>query len=629
MSGTAYRPDIDGLRAVAVLLVVLSHLGFHFVKGGFVGVDIFFVISGYLISSIIVSEAQADKFSLARFYERRIRRIGPALLVMMIATSALAYLYLFPSEMKQFATSAIYATLSASNIFFWSKSSYFDTVSDFQPLLHTWSLAVEEQFYLFFPLLITAVYRWVPTKLRATIVALASVSFAISAAQVVLAPTSAFYLPFGRAWELLMGTMVYLRLFPALTTRVQRNLASSAGAAMISVAAFQYSPKMPFPGVAALLPCVGTALVIAAGIEGASLVGKVLSVKPVVGIGLISYSLYLWHWPILVFQRLNSFLLLRASVHRVQLAVLCVSLVIAYLSWRFVEKPFRAPRPTVSRSMLFRVASACALTVVVISMAALTAQGIPSRYPREAVRVAQYQDYNARNEYRLGTCFITSQNTLSNFEWLNCLREDTGKRNMLLMGDSHAAQLWWGLTNMFPNINFMQATASGCEPTLEQSRGSNPNCAQLMSSIYSDFLQNHHVEQVLVAGQWQAPDLPRIQSTLMWMKSKGIRVTLFGPMVRYDSSLPRLLARAIQLNDPHIPDEHRYVELERLDRDMEGMSRELKVPYISFFKMLCSDGHCLEYVQGIPLQSDSSHLTREGSILVADRLRQSKQSIIF
>jgi peptidoglycan/LPS O-acetylase OafA/YrhL len=623
-----YRADINGLRGVAVILVVLYHLGIRSVRGGFIGVDVFFVISGFLISAIILSEVQSGKFSIGRFYERRIRRIGPALLFMMCSTVVLAYFYLLPSETKEFAKSLLAAVFSSANIFFWAKSGYFDTSSETQPLLHTWSLAVEEQFYLVFPLLIMAIHRWAPRRLKLSVILLTIISLVFGSIQVFVSPSSAFYLPFGRAWELLLGTLLYLKLFPEFERRWLRELGAGIGLALILTAGLVYSAKMPFPGLSAILPCLGTALIIAAGTSSTTVVGRLLSMKPMVALGLISYSLYLWHWPILVFQRLGTLLINGASAHTTQAAIFAGALGISYLSWRFVEEPFRRNHPPIPRRLLFTATGVSMFVVSALALVILKTGGFPNRYSEEAVRVTQYLDYSAEGEYRQGKCFITSGNRVSDFDASTCLAERADERNVLLIGDSHAAQLWWGLSNTYKDTNFMQATASGCLPTLEQASRSNPNCVQLMDGIYSDFLPKHRVDQVLIAGRWVKSDLGRLRATLTWLKERSINVVLFGPMIQYDSSFPRLLARSIQLKNPDFPDQHRLDEFERLDDEMRNMSAELGVSYVSFFKILCTDRHCVEYAQRVPLQFDNSHFTAEGSMLFAARLRTSDRQAV-
>ncbi len=303
-SGLKYRADIDGLRAVAVLSVLAFHIGLSRFGGGFVGVDVFFVISGYLISSIIFADINASRFTITGFYERRIRRIFPALVAMLVVASVVAVIYLLPGELVDYAKSLLAATGSASNVYFWSHSGYFASPTS-KPLLHTWSLAVEEQFYISFPLFLLLVRRFWPQRLRTAVVALFFLSFVSSCVVVSRNADTAFYMPYTRAWELLLGTLLSLNIFPRLRLAWTRNVATLTGIGMIGWSVLFYSQETLFPGASALLPCVGSALIIWAGEGGTSLVGSALSWRPVVFIGLISYSLYLWHWPVIVLRHMG------------------------------------------------------------------------------------------------------------------------------------------------------------------------------------------------------------------------------------------------------------------------------------------------------------------------------------
>lgn len=625
-STSHYRADIDGLRAVAVLLVFAYHLGTARVKGGFIGVDVFFVISGYLIGSIILSEIDRGKFSLLSFYERRVRRILPALFITLAVCALLAYKFLLPAELEAFAKSFLAATFSCSNILFYQQAGYFEGAAAMRPLLHTWSLAVEEQFYIFLPLFLLALRRYSPATRRMVVLAVATCSFLLSAWGAFHSPEAAFYLAHARAWELLLGTLLALNFVPRFSSPIWRNVGSAAGLMMILASAVLYQKTTPFPGLAAAVPCIGAALIIAAGRDGSSLVGTALSLRPMVFVGMISYSLYLWHWPLIVFQSASGILAQGLSPKTTKLVVLGISFMVATLSWRFVEQPFRDSRKRLPRPRLFQIATAAAAVLAIFGTTAMATRGFPSRYSAQAVRVASFlenADPTTEARYRVGTCFLTSRNPDATSVNEECLKFDPAKRNDLLIGDSHAAQLWFGLSSVFQDINFMEATSSGCKPTLEQPLGADERCSQIMRYVLEDYLKKNSVDSVLMAARWDSADLPRLQQTVTFLTQQGIKVVLFGPVVQYDSALPRLLAISIQKNDPSLPADHRVAYYEKLDQQMAQIARQLGVRYISYFNLICHQDVCLEYAaQDIPLQSDYGHLTGDGSVLIAAKIRE-------
>jgi hypothetical protein len=495
-----------------------------------------------------------------------------------------------------------------------------------KPLLHTWSLAVEEQFYVFLPLFLIGVRKFFPSKQRLIIIVVALLSFSVSSVGAFRSHDSTFYLAHTRAWELLLGTLLAMDCFPVISGTLWRNLAASCGAASIFLAGLLFNPATPFPGAAALLPCVGAALIIAAGKTGPSLVGRVLSFRPVVFVGMISYSLYLWHWPLIVFQGTDALLINGLSPKLTKLVIIFACFVLATLSWKFVEQPFRARRFGISRANVFGFASVAAALLLILGAGILVTKGFPSRYPEEAVKVASFlenTDATTDAQYRVGSCFLTSKNAFQDFKPSVCLQESNRMRNVLLLGDSHAAQLWFGLSSVFTDVNLMQATASGCKPTLDQSHSVEHKCSRLMEYIFSDYLKTHHIDTLIIAARWDGADLQPLQRTLTWAHSLGIEVVLFGPIIQYDSALPRLLATSIRSNDAAIPALHRVAYYESLDADMSRLVLTAPgVRYISYFKMLCPQSACLEYAgAGVPLQSDYGHLTSRGSLLVATKIR--------
>jgi peptidoglycan/LPS O-acetylase OafA/YrhL len=380
-----YRPDIDGLRAIAVLAVLFFHTSVPGFSGGFVGVDVFFVISGFLITSIILKDIRAERFSVARFYERRIRRIFPALFPL-IAFVLVIGTYLYDVDaFKNLGRSIAATTLFSSNILFWQESGYFAAPSLQKPLLHTWSLAVEEQFYIFFPLALLLISRYLKGRYTLWIAGAFILSFITSILGVIYQPGATFYLVPTRAWELLAGSFLALRALPDLSANWQRNLFAFFGIALISGSIILISEATPFPGLAALPPVLGTSLVIYSGMgngkNGSFIAQRMLSARPLVFIGLISYSLYLWHWPLVAFWK---YLLFKPWNGRDSLMIIVASIAFASLSWKFIEQPFRGKQPLLPvRKQLFAVSAIVMALAVTAGVTIDTKNGMSRRFDRQ------------------------------------------------------------------------------------------------------------------------------------------------------------------------------------------------------------------------------------------------------
>jgi peptidoglycan/LPS O-acetylase OafA/YrhL len=347
-----HRSDIDGLRAVAVIAVVLFHTRLVRVPGGFVGVDIFFVISGYLITTLLLEDIRKERFSIASFYERRVRRILPALFTVLVFSSLAAYALFLPRDAKDYGRSLAATVFFSSNRVFAAQAGYFDAPAEMKPLLHTWSLAVEEQFYIVYPLFLFVVTRYFRKRYAIAIGFVLILSFAMSVRRLSIDPPAAFYFAGARAWELMLGGLLATAIIPELRHRMSANILGLLGLGLIGYSVFALSSATPFPGPNALYPCVGAALVIYSGVTQETLVSRVLSARPVVSVGLISYSLYLWHWVILVFSR---YYLVR-PLNRVEAAaVIASALVLASLSCGSSKRPFGGvrrsdPEPGFSRA---------------------------------------------------------------------------------------------------------------------------------------------------------------------------------------------------------------------------------------------------------------------------------------
>lgn len=611
-----YRPDIDGLRAIAVIPVLLFHTGTPGFDGGYVGVDIFFVISGAVIGSVIAPDIRAGQFSVINFYERRVRRILPAFLFMLGGTYILSYIYAVPRDLAELGRSGLSALLVSSNMYFWRKTGYFDIPAEDQPLLHTWSLSVEEQFYLSVPLMLLAVHRWLPHRLPVAVIGLAALSLALSIFATDHFPTANFYLLPTRAWELLLGILLALGVGPRLASRTARDLAAGGGLLLIVLAVSLYGRSTPFPGTAALLPCLGAALIIAAGRSDLSLVGRLLSTRPLVFIGLISYPLYLWHWPIIVFQRSDSFLGAGRSPVAETMLILAASFVMAIFSWRFIERPFRSPAMA-SRTNVFERLGAATAAVLLIGITADFSSGLPGRFPARAQTVAAYLDYEAANQYRAGTCMISSGFTADDFDEDECLTPAANRRNYLIFGDSHAAHLWWGLQAILPDVNMMQATSSGCKPFYHPPPGSWRECTRLIGYVFHEFLRHNRVDRVILAARWTEEDLPALRETLEAMALRQVPVVLIGPIVQYNAAVPKLLANAIRFGDRRLLDENRVGAIADLDAKMQQIAEETGTQYVSLWDAMCAYESCLAVYDGKPMQFDYGHVTAEGSVRLA------------
>jgi peptidoglycan/LPS O-acetylase OafA/YrhL len=528
-----YRPDVDGLRAIAVLPVLLFHSGISLFSGGYVGVDIFFVISGFVISQTLIKEIEGGHYSIANFYVRRIRRILPALVATILLSSVLALLVFLPNTMREFSTSVTATVLFVSNIYFWKHSGYFEITALDRPLLHTWSLSVEEQFYILIPVALFFTYRLFRNLTWPLFSLGAAASLALSIFLTDRGPTANFFLLPTRAWELLLGSIIVLANSKPAGNWILREVSAVIGLCLIVFAVTTYTDATPFPGLAALVPTLGAALIIQSGRDQATLVGRLLSWHPLVGIGLISYSLYLVHWPIIVFAR---YALLRDLVGWEIGAFIILSLVLAYLSWRFIETPFRHPARVQPRTTLFAATAMVLATLAALGIVGAFTDGFHARFSNFRPPPATEAGGDV---WLRGRCFLENQDPAA---WKGdfCVRTSGSPKNAVLWGDSFAAHYLPGLIKNQDRLshNIIQYTFAGCPPILSYTSYARPGCAGFNAAIF-EVIRHYHADAVVMSSRWdqiRQRGLSGLRDTVERLQAAGVTVYVLGqsPMFAFD-----------------------------------------------------------------------------------------------
>jgi len=626
-----YREDIDWLRAIAVLAVVAFHFEVPPAYGGYVGVDIFFVISGYLISGIIQSELKADSFSFARFYERRVRRLLPALYAMVALTAIPAFHFLLTSERAEFFRSVAAVVTFTSNFFFYFQAGYFDHAAVEKPLLHTWSLAVEEQFYLALPLLLFAVMRIARGSrlaLPVTLGALTLISFVFGLSLMRNdATANAFFMSPPRAWEFLIGSIVALPSVPLLRHVLLRAAVRALALVLLAIAVFGLRKESPFPGWNALLPCAGAALFIWAGIGVPTKVrGRFSPFNLIKFFGQISYSLYLWHWPLFTFTRFSKASLTLGPGDKVTLFALTVA--ISYLSWRTIEQPFRQRRLAPTPVAGFGLAGVASILLLAAGVAGYAASRTPSDTDRVAAELETYDNADRyKPSYRFGECFQPASGTFGEA----CLAVVSGKTNVLLWGDSYAAQYYDGLhRNVDPaRVNILQATQPACMPTLDAAAQFTAYCRSFATQMQA-FFTAHKVDLVIIAGDWLEYSRPPhydgmiadLKKTIAALTPSGARVVVAGPAVQFRSELPSMLIRAHLRGVEAKADDFVRPDIFDLDQKMRSaLPDSEQFTYLSVLDAACPARQCPITLDGdVPIAWDHAHLTTEGSDYVMGKL---------
>ena len=506
-----YRTEIDGLRALAIAPVILFHAGFSTFSGGYIGVDVFFVISGYLITSILSTDLQGNQYSMIAFYERRARRILPALFMMLVVSLLLAYVMLNPADLREYAKSLLGSVLFLANITAYLQSGYFDAASDIKPIMHLWSLAIEEQYYVVFPVLLAFLWRMGRPLLVGVMVLLCGLSLWTAEVKLNKDQSVAFFYLHSRAWELGVGALL------ALIVHFRSNELSSArgtlrqwlavlGLCLIVYAMVMFDKGTRFPGFSALMPVIGTGLVLIFATRE-TWVGRILSFRPIVALGLLSYSAYLWHQPIFAFARYRNPNHLETPV---LLCLIVLTLTVAYVSWRFVETPFRKA-DQVSRRAIAGLSFGGIALFGAIAFAVNAKQGFPERYPKE---LASAFDPHKVKEGKF--CDFKKLSVWDDIDF--CTLGDTDARStVVLYGDSHASSLIGELDEELKRrgVKGLRVRLLNCEHSVPGMFSGSPNPSAIRETQkclanfehFVDYV-SAHVDAVLVSIRWTSKLYP-------------------------------------------------------------------------------------------------------------------------
>jgi peptidoglycan/LPS O-acetylase OafA/YrhL len=638
-----YRPDIDGLRAIAVLSVVAYHAFPRVARGGFTGVDVFFVISGYLISGLILEDLHRGRFSFRRFYARRFRRIFPALIVVLAAGLMYGAVALAPDEFRELGKQAAAGAGFSSNLLQWSQAGYFDQKATSKPLLHLWSLGVEEQFYFAWPIILVMLHGRA-RRFAYVCGSLLLLSFALNLWLTRSSPSAAFYLPLPRFWELLCGSLLAHAAWsrrvesdggdardPAHGARGAGDWRAVAGVAMILGGFFWIDAERAFPGWWALLPAVGTTLLISA--PQARLNRKLLSWAPLVFVGLISYPLYLWHWVLLTFARIANFG--EDPARGVRFAAIALSAVLAWLTYWWVEKPIRfsGHRDAIPRGLIASMA-VCALAGGVIYMT----DGFAFRYPAQIRSLAAFHYEQERDSYETSyrgeECLLSAHETFA--DWSpRCVDAAAGAAPLVaLWGDSHAASLYPGLKAEQKQRGFRiaQFTASACPPVLGLKSERRRYCEAFNNAVLGQLqalkpdvviLEAHWA---LYAGEngWPELDAATLRRTIAALQQTGLRhIIVMGSLPTWKIYQPRV-AFEIWRHSGVLKDRTaEYLDAEPFaaDRFVRNATRGTQAMFISPLELLCREGACListDPNSATPLAWDNDHLSLAGSAFLAE-----------
>ncbi|MDN4504236.1 acyltransferase family protein [Alteromonadaceae bacterium BrNp21-10] len=607
-----YRFDIDGLRAIAIIAILIFHIDPRF-AGGYIGVDIFFVISGFLITGIIWRDIEKNTFSFQLFYLKRIRRLFPALFGTLLLSFIFVIFFGLNSEIEMFGKSTLSSLFYISNVFFYTQNDYFDSDLELNPLLHTWSLSVEEQFYLIFPIFLFWLFKR-KTNSFFYLSVFFLLSLALSEYLVHLDKSAAFFLSPSRFWQFLTGSFIAIYFTRKKLTPFVCETLSILGLAALTISLLTISEITPFPGLNALLPTAGTALLIIGGINNSTWTYKALASPVPKFLGNISYSLYLWHWPIIVFYKIS---ISPSLISHDKVIIFCLAILAGYLSWKLIEQPTAKISVSNKKGQLLGYSMLSIAALSVVSVLAISTSSFKSS---DQAHIESYLNYKMKA--RIGTCFLTSgYDDVSFFNEEECIK--TGEtKNVLLIGDSHAAQYYSALKSLYPTFNISQINASGCRPVVEFTDVK--YCRRLMEKAFTTYIPGNDFDIILIAGRWLANDIIPLEKTIHYFDNSTSQIMILGPVIEYNQPLPMLLARfgsSAVGEKPQITIARQWDERTSINDQIKQITNGTSVQFASIIDAMCSNETCITITkEGVPIQSDQSHLTEEGATLLLRRI---------
>lgn len=658
-----YRADIDGIRAIAVSIVILFHFSVPGFSGGFIGVDVFFVLSGYLISSIIFAQLDKGAFEFGNFYFRRIRRLFPVYIVVMLSTFAIAYALMLPKEFKQFGQSIVASTVYASNILFYLQAGYFDTSSHLKPLLHTWSLSVEEQFYLVFPFVAWATAKFSRKSLFILFSILTLSSLIAAMVYIDLDNSAVFYLYPFRAWEMFLGTLLATQFIPQLSSKLWNNITAVIGVLLIVIPNFLYDSSTLFPGLSALAPCIGTVLLLYTGVSNNGWVQSILSSPVPVFIGKLSYSLYLWHWPVYVLYTYDK----PHGVNALDISIMTSCTFIAsLLSWKFVETPMRKGNIALFNRQSTVFASTAFISILFMSVGYYihSSSGLPSRLDQKTATFAVAASDLFGN---FENCEENNNSTLPNIGFCTIGNPFNATSYTLIWGDSHGGAYKRGYKSLVEgkDHNVLIAWDGGCPPIYNfnkdesvSSKIVDQQCSKRNQAVRRLIERDSRINAIVMVARWSYyingggvgidaqnkitiwPDgakpgsiddeaayfIDAFTDTLQTLSKDGHKVFVVEQPPEFEKFLARTLA--IDLMNGSADFETNLEELAtqkypsvllrqgKMQQALDKVELQNLATVLKTHRYFCSDDRCSLMINDSPTYFDNNHVSSLGSVQI-------------